>query len=584
MLSPEQLNAIHHQLNNIPSSYTNKRKNELRRELNKVLREHKYASTYLPYEPTEYEIIFINRLTSINTLITLDTKINETKIFTLDTESVAIKFQSNVPSLIQLQLCSEPNSIVIIVEVHHLPKQNKKEFQLIKNLFNSLFIKQNTIFIWGEIEELKKFIQFGLFNLQQIYSSTNRNIQKEFKLYWEKNYPHHEDPNEECQCKHCFSINHDNLLALQDAVAFELRQWLDKRLTIQSFNIGLDPKLKRLNPSELQYRKSLCTYAANDCDSIYRIIIHSNIINEQYSETPPTNKFINRITDQDDEEVVFNVKGQLMIVNELSSNINSTKPIPIIRAEPPELELISSDEESMDFVRKQKYSKFKLPTLDNELEFISSDDDHPTEQQLSNQILSRKKQLTPSIDTLEINNQLVLTQDVIMTHTQERSRPLVNNEQRYPSDRESSLTNGNRPDNNTKLSAEERKRIHNRACTIKQRKRYYQCEIIRRNVDRRFTPKKVKTILREHNISFSAVNDNSKTSTSKKISLYIGIKEKDKIDEYEQIIQNLFTTAHYHSWHRNRRQSNHRTSSNRRQTNYQTPSNHRQTSSNNRRQ
>ncbi len=95
--------------------------------------------------------MFVNRITSINTIVTLNTKIKETKIFTLDTESIARKFQPNVPALIQLQLCSEASSIVIIVEVQHLPKQNQKEFQLIKNLFNSLFIKENKIFIWGEI-------------------------------------------------------------------------------------------------------------------------------------------------------------------------------------------------------------------------------------------------------------------------------------------------------------------------------------------------------------------------------------------------------------------------------------------------
>jgi hypothetical protein len=142
MLSPEEINDIHCQLKQIPtSSFTNKRKRELRHELNKVLKEHEYASTYSPFEPTGYEIIFVNRRTSIDTLITLDTKIKQTNIFTLDTESIIRRFQSNVPALIQLQLCAEPSSIVIIIEVHHLPEQNKKEFQLIQNLFNSLFVQ-----------------------------------------------------------------------------------------------------------------------------------------------------------------------------------------------------------------------------------------------------------------------------------------------------------------------------------------------------------------------------------------------------------------------------------------------------------
>jgi hypothetical protein len=61
-------------------------------------------------------------------------------------------------------------------------------------------------------------------------------------------------------------------------------------LTCQPFNIGLYPQLRRLNPREFQYRQSLYTYAANDCDAILRIIIHSNLINDQYSEVAPHSK------------------------------------------------------------------------------------------------------------------------------------------------------------------------------------------------------------------------------------------------------------------------------------------------------
>jgi len=156
MLSPEEINDIHYQLNHMSSSLTNKRKRDLRHELNKVLKEHKYASTYAPYESTGYEVVFINRTTPIDTLIKLDTKIKQTSIFTLDTESAPRKFQSNVPALIQLQVCSRTSSIIIIVEVHHLPTQNKEEFKLIKNLFNSLFKKKSNLYM-GWNRRISKF-------------------------------------------------------------------------------------------------------------------------------------------------------------------------------------------------------------------------------------------------------------------------------------------------------------------------------------------------------------------------------------------------------------------------------------------
>ncbi|CAF4549717.1 unnamed protein product, partial [Rotaria sp. Silwood2] len=42
------------------------------------------------------------------------------------------------------------------------------------------------------------------------------------------------------------------------------------------------------------------------------------------------------------------------------------------------------------------------------------------------------------------------------------------------------------------LTKEERKKIHNRSCTLKQRKKHYRYEIIRRGIDHRFTITKIK--------------------------------------------------------------------------------------------
>jgi hypothetical protein len=89
-------------------------------------------------------------------LIKLDDAINQSNIFTLDTESINIPYQPNQPALIQLQIvCSEISSIIVLVEIHHLPQVHQQEFMIIRNLFKSLFNKKK-IFIWGEIDQ---FIQ-----------------------------------------------------------------------------------------------------------------------------------------------------------------------------------------------------------------------------------------------------------------------------------------------------------------------------------------------------------------------------------------------------------------------------------------
>ena len=114
-----------------------KPKRRCSRGLNKQLREQKYASTLPLFQPTNYEIIFINRTTSIEKLTELNQQINQTKIFMMETESINVKFQPNIPTIIQLQMCFETMSTILIVETHHLPKK-QPELDLIRKLFTSL--------------------------------------------------------------------------------------------------------------------------------------------------------------------------------------------------------------------------------------------------------------------------------------------------------------------------------------------------------------------------------------------------------------------------------------------------------------
>lgn len=347
MLSTEELNHIHNQLNHLSNSLTTKQKRSIRHNLKKQLQEHNYASKYPPYQPTSYGIIFINRTTTTDVLIRLDQEIKEAEKFMLDTESVMVKFKPNVPALIQIQIYSPTSSTIMIIEVHHLPNQQQQEFRLIKNLFQSLLTRKNQIFSWGGINELNEFLQFNLFNQDQIYLPTNRNIQDEYKTYWDRTFPHQTTVNaENCRCRHCFGVGHKQLLGIQDVTAFELNEWLNKQLTCQKFNIGLDQKLQKYNLYGSQYRQSLVRYAANDCDAILRIIIKSNIINNQYSNIEPSNE-------TEDDMLI----DDLYIMNDSTNNLptaienhedirESTSEIPVTSANnlEPSIELILNNE------------------------------------------------------------------------------------------------------------------------------------------------------------------------------------------------------------------------------------------------
>jgi hypothetical protein len=100
------------------------------------------------------------------------------------------------------------------------------------------------------------------------------------------------------------------------------------------------------------------------------------------------------------------------------------------------------------------------------------------------------------------------------------------------------------------LTEEQRRKIHNRSCTIKQRHRSFRYELTFYNAYYRFSYRKIKSILRSKHIPFSAVN------ISKSYTLYVGIKHefKDKLEEYTRITRNYFTRQHYYQVQYDRRQ------------------------------
>jgi hypothetical protein len=452
MLSQKEYEDIKWKLDNIPSSITGKQRQQLRQTFKKKLKEHKYASTYEPFTPLAYKLFFINRATDEQTLNRLIETVNNHDKFTLDTESTCIPKKPNEPALIQLQIL-RPNSTsyVIFIEVRHLPASTTNTFKLIQKFFDVLFCSTKKIYIWGCTDELTTFTKFNLFDIDQIYLSNSINLQGEFKRHWQTCHPHTPSPLLNnyltCECEECINIQPSNPWGLQDSVAFMLNRWLDKRLTISTFAIGLDPKLKRLNGKELEHRQFLMRYAADDCLSMEQIMLNMGLLNEQQHSSYPSTH---------------------------SSSSSSTNKR-------------TTDESTS--TQNNKTNKRKTNEISNE------------------DIKLNKRKKNDELPTEELK--------------------LINKPEKKPT-----------------LTEEERKKIHNRSCTVKQRKRIFRYEIKFTNIDKRFSIKKIKKILREKNVSFSGVNDPVSKTTNERL-LYVGIKDPTKLKEYRRITKNLFTTSHF---------------------------------------
>ena len=266
MLSSREVENIRRQLEDNPSRNARKR-------LRKKLKEHEYASTYQGFTPLSHQRYFVNRETEERTLIEMIQAANEATIFLLETESVLIHHQPNRPGLIQLQVIptTDTSPIVLIVELNHLPSTNSNAFLSIQQLFRIVLDSTKVIYTWGTIAELDEFAQFNLFNSEQIKSADNRNLQEMFAQYWRESHEH--TMTENCRCEECIGKGPNEYWSLQDAVASQLGEWLDKRHTCSNFGMGLDPRLHQSDPMGHEYRRILTDYAANDVLAMEKLMI-----------------------------------------------------------------------------------------------------------------------------------------------------------------------------------------------------------------------------------------------------------------------------------------------------------------------
>jgi hypothetical protein len=299
MLSEPEYYTPLQQLNDIPPDTHGKSRRNLRQTLKKQIKEYEYNLKYEKFEPLPYIPYFINRKTTEPTLHQLTQAATSSSEFTIDTESMNVRWEKNKPVLIQIQIILPYNlSLVTLVEIYHLPDNNTNHFKLIKHLFEIFFSPGKIIYIWGNMNELDPFVEFRLFSDEQLRSTKPINLQQQFKLFWNEQHPHQyrsststDISEEDCTCERCIGKKPTEPWSLQDSIAFLFKEYLLKILTREKFHLGLDPHLFRFDHDEKQYRQELTNYVLNDCAAMQRILIERK--NKKFEFEIAAKKFIN---------------------------------------------------------------------------------------------------------------------------------------------------------------------------------------------------------------------------------------------------------------------------------------------------
>ena len=158
----------------VPSSKRRNLKQRLRNE------ELSHNPPFIPLN--NYEIHLVNKSTDINLLHDLIRLAQSTKYFTIDTES---DIYTNCSALIQIEFIDQNVATIILIETCHLPmNQQALKFWLIRSIFKFILQPTKIIFAWGSpIDELKRFLVYGLYTNETIYEPKMADIQDEFKLW-----------------------------------------------------------------------------------------------------------------------------------------------------------------------------------------------------------------------------------------------------------------------------------------------------------------------------------------------------------------------------------------------------------------
>ena len=581
MLSNSEIRRIQRRLEENLSKTT-------RKQLKKTLTEHHYATKYPPFAPLTHQHRFLNRCTSTNDLEDLIRHAETSRIILMDTESKIVHYQPNQPALIQLQILPvDEIPIVVIVEVHHLPPNGSETFELMRRFFGIILSSNKEIYSWGSIGELAQFAQFGLFNLEQIDQPDDTDLQKLFKPYWWTMHPH--TPARNCRCEDCLKKAPTESWSLQQAVAEQRREWLDKRHSCSEFDAGLDPRLNTLDAEQRKRQKQLVEYASNDCLSMERLLINMQEnfppnggtdqsvdrieTDIEMDDTPPTVTFTITLPVEPPPPLPSQTRQKFSLVNSptthrhrpMEDDRSTSSHVEATRTKADRHEHGQSDRRRICLYSSKADRKNECPqehhyVIDNRgdnhrVEHLQRNTAEPSADNRWRHRTTRQEEeinTTPDSDPdsyigFEPRRTTNTTDNNTIT-TEDKNEPSETTGRNENNGSRSTTSEPSRTKNTDPLHpVEEQKKRINRKATVKQRRRNYKYEIIRRGIDPRFSIKAIKEILRGQDVSFSALNI-SKSKVTGRTSLYIGVKQRANLRDYEVRTRNLFSTEHYHEF------------------------------------
>ncbi|CAF4520277.1 unnamed protein product [Rotaria socialis] len=269
-------------INNPPAHLDDKQKSNWIRTAQKMQKNYQnqqqYPAFYLP--TSFYEIIYVNKFTTTETMQKLIDHVRYCLEFTFDTEG---ERSNNQLALIQIQTIPQQlPCFVVLLELLHLSSYDTLIFVKIKQLFQLIFQSKDKLYSWGSLRrELYPAVNYELwewpitsqiFDVQLDFSEWYKWALFHCKVYGSLLLQHNVinyvrsntniNSSSTCTCHEANPYRSGEKWGLQDALVYTCQLFIDKSMTISYWAKGLDPHHSTLS---ITTREKMLRYAIYDC-------------------------------------------------------------------------------------------------------------------------------------------------------------------------------------------------------------------------------------------------------------------------------------------------------------------------------
>ena len=314
-------------------------------------RQQRYPAFTIP--TVMYEVKFVNKHTTLDTLQLLINHVERCEEYSIDTEGDKITTEL---ALIQIQtIPHEFPMFVIIVELSHLPLSGSPSNVLIKNLFRIIFRSTNKVYTWGSLgKELASIKDNGLFdwpiktkqfNIQLLFTNWYNWALSSCGISGPGRRRINDVNNAGCLCHPPNPYRVGELWSLQLALINVSGLFIDKSTTLYEWSKLLDPSHSTWSFST---REKLIRYIIYDCFTTTYFVkpVLEYWTFEELSKINITELFIassksSSITNNNDNNIKNNFKKN----NKVNKNIDGQMLMNVLDDD---VQFISEEEEEDD--------------------------------------------------------------------------------------------------------------------------------------------------------------------------------------------------------------------------------------------